>query len=277
MTAPGGSDMKFTVSLAQTDVLFADPEANLRRAERFLVEAARRGSSLVCFPEMWTTAFDLAGDVAGKARAHEAFIPRIASLAKKYSVWIGGSVLSLSESGKPGNSYLLFSPEGEKRGVYRKTHLFSPIREQEHLSPGDRLVLVEAPWGQTALAICYDLRFPELFRTYALQGAQVQLLAAAFPRPRDAHWGVLIRARAIEDQMFMLAVNRVGSQEFPRTGQAQYFGRSMIVDPWGEVIAEGKEGEEDLVTAEIDVSLVARIRGKMKVLRDRRPDLYELG
>jgi predicted amidohydrolase len=269
--------MKIIVSLAQIDIAFADPSENLRRGERRIIEAVRRKSSLICFPEMWTTAFDLEGDVAAKARAHEAVVARIAALAEKYSLWIGGSVLALSESGKACNAYLLFSPSGEKRGVYPKAHLFPPIREDEHFSPGDRLAVVDAPWGKTGLAICYDLRFPELFRSYALKGVKVQLLSAAFPRPREDHWGVLVRARAIEDQMFMLAVNRVGAQEFPRTGRVEYFGRSLIVDPGGKVLAEGSDGKEELLTAEIDLSLVERLRRKLPVLQDRRPEVYGLG
>jgi len=269
--------MKITVSLAQMDIASGDPEANLRRGERLIAEAARRKSSLICFPEMWTTGFDFAGDIVSKARAQEAVVSRIAILAREHSIWIGGSVLALSASGKPSNTYILFSPGGEKKGIYHKTHLFPLIREDEYLTPGDRLSVVDAPWGKTGLAICYDLRFPELFRSYALKGVKVQLLAAAFPRPREDHWGVLTRARAIEDQMFMLAVNRVGNQVLPRTGKAEYFGRSMIFDPWGIVLAEGEDGREDLVTAELDLSLVERVRRKMSVLKNRRPDVYELG
>lgn len=163
-----------------------------------------------------------------------------------------------------------------KRGVYIKAHLFTMILEDEYETAGDSLCLVEAPWGPTALSVCYDIRFPELFRTYALQGAKLTLSPIAFPYPRLEHWKVLVRARAIENQMFMVGTNQVGEEDLGPDGKVTYCGDSVIIDPWGETVLEASETGEELLTATIDMDMVDEIRARMTVLRDRRPELYEL-
>ena len=165
---------------------------------------------------------------------------------------------------------ILFNPRGESAGLYRKIHLFGVMDEDQYLAAGHHLTTAETPWGLTSLAICYDLRFPELFRSYALQGAQLVLLPAEWPHPRLVHWQTLLRARAIENQLYMIAVNRVGSD-----GKHDYFGRSAIIGPWGDTIIEGGE-QELLMTATIETEAVATIREKIPVFKDRRPELYQL-
>lgn len=268
--------MKLTVSLAQIEVANSQPEVNLSKGELLIAEAARRGSDLICFPEMWTTGFNWA-NLERLAGEHEKALERVARMAKDHGIWINGSLAALTEEGKVSNTSVLFSPAGERAATYRKTHLFSPLGEEKHLAAGQTLGLADTPWGPTGLAICYDLRFPELFRTYALQGARLVFLPAAFPYPRLAHWQILVRARAIENQMFVVAVNQVGSEDFGPAGTVTYFGDSVIIDPWGRTVVEAGETEEALLTAAIDLGLVGEARSKMQVLADRRPDLYELG
>jgi predicted amidohydrolase len=268
--------MKLTVSMAQMAVVTSRPEENLRKAEGFIAEARRRSSDLVCFPEMWTTGFNWANNeriAAGQAKT----IELVAGMAKRYSIWINGSMLALNEDGKAANTSILFDPKGAVAGIYRKAHLFTLLHEDDHMAAGNSLCLVDTPWGKTGLTVCYDIRFPELFRTYALKGAKVILSPMAFPYPRIQHWKVLVRARAIEDQLFMIGTNRVGSEDLGKDGTISYFGDSVIIDPWGETVVEGSEAKEELLTATIDVDKVDEIREKMKVLKDRRPDLYELG
>ena len=125
-------------------------------------------------------------------------------------------------------------------------------------------------------AICYDIRFPELFRTYALAGTKIIICPAAFPTPRLTHWKTLIRARAIENQLFMICPNQVGNEDLGKEGIINYGGSSSIIDPWGEVVAEGNITEEKLLTASIDIDKVDEIRKKMTVFKDRRTDLYKL-
>lgn len=186
-------------------------------------------------------------------------------------------MLALNEEGKVSNTSILFDATGKRAGIYRKTHLFTMFHEDEHMAPGNSLCTVQTPWGMVGLSVCYDIRFPELFRTYALKGVKIQLSPMAFPYPRLQHWKVLVRARAIENQMYMIGTNQVGTEDFGFDGVVTYFGDSSIIDPWGETVIEGGEKEESLLTASIEIDKVDQIRSKMKVLNDRRPDLYEVG
>ena len=264
--------MDLTVSIVQMDVLPAQPDRNLEKADRLIANAAQEGAMLVCLPEMWTTGFQWGRyeDLVGQSGT---VIQEVAGIARQYKVWINGSVLDRDERGHRANTSILWDPAGNLQGVYRKTHLFTLIDEQQFLAPGDRLVAVDLPWGRTGLAICYDLRFPELFRTYALRGVILQLLPAAWPHPRLDHWRTLVRARAIENQMFMVAVNQAGNESVPDLSQITYCGHSAIIDPWGKIIAEAGE-DEQVLTATIDIDEASRVRQKMTVLSDRRPDLY---
>lgn len=268
--------MKCTISLAQMAVLRARPEENLRKGEAFVAEAARRKSDIVCFPEMWTTGFLRSGE-RPDAGSYDKAIAAIAAMGRRYRIWINGSTPSLNDEGRIANTSILFDPAGARAGAYHKTHLFSIHHEDEQVAPGKSLSAAQTPWGLAGLAICYDIRFPEIFRTYALQGAVAVFLSAAFPYPRLAHWKVLMRARAIEDQLFMIGTNRVGSEDLGPAGTVTYFGNSSIIDPWGETVIEAGEKEEGLLTATIDLDRVDEARRTMTVLKDRRPELYNLG
>jgi predicted amidohydrolase len=140
--------------------------------------------------------------------------------------------------------------------------------EEKYLTPGEEPVIVDLPWGRSGLAICYDLRFPELMRGYALGGVRLILIPAEWPHPRRAHWRTLLRARAIENQCFVVACNRVGT-----TGSTTFFGSSAVIDPWGETLVEAGE-VETLLTVTIDTDLVEAVRRKIPVFADRRPELY---
>ena len=199
---------------------------------------------------------------------------RIAALARRHRIWINGSLPSVTEEGRIANTSIIFNAEGERAGVYLKVHLFSLLQEDRHLAAGDSLTVVDTPWGKIGLSICYDIRFPELFRSYALQGARLVLSPVAFPHPRLDHWQVLSRARAIENQMFLLGVNRVGSEDFGPDGVVRYFGNSVLIDPWGKLLLEASESEEELLTASIDLYEADELRLRMRVLADRRPELY---
>ena len=266
---------KVTISLAQMSVIRSKPEENLKKGETLTAEAAMRGSDIICFPEMWTTGFDWAANKL-IAPEQQKTLEIIADMARRYHIWINGSMLALDEDGNMSNTSILFDADGNKTGTYCKTHLFSLLHEEKHMAAGKSLCTVETPWGLAGLSICYDVRFPELFRTYALKGVKIMFLPAAFPYPRLPHWKVLVRARAIENQMFVLATNQVGPEDFGREGAATYFGNSVIIDPWGETVIEAGESREMLLTATIDVVKVDEVRSKIRVLQDRRPELYKL-
>lgn len=259
---------KLTISLGQMNVHLGDPNRNLATVRDWTAEAARRGSDLVLFPELWSTGYDLenAADYATPPTA--GVFAAVADLARENQIHVLGSCLSELGAGQFGNTAVLHNPAGEIAATYSKTHLFQLMDEHHYLTAGETPTLVETEHGRFGLTICYDLRFPELFRRYALQGAQVVFVPAEWPHPRLAHWRTLLRARAIENQMFIVACNRVGESKGTR-----FFGHSCIIDPWGEVVVEGGE-DEMLLTAVVDLSLVEEVRAKIPIFADRRPELY---
>ncbi len=260
--------MKFNLSLGQMDIVLGRPERNLETVRAMTAEAARRGSELVIFPELWSTGYDLANAAAYATPIDQGIFAETAALARQYGLHILGSCLSLLGPGRYGNTAVLFTPDGRPSGSYRKVHLFGPMDEDRYLTPGQSLPTIETPWGTAGLAICYDLRFPEIFRSYALSGARFVFLPAEWPYPRLAHWRTLLRARAIENQLFVVACNRVG-----QSPDYTFFGHSTVVDPAGELVVEGGE-EPMLLTVELDLSLVESVRDHMTIFADRRPDVY---
>lgn len=265
--------MKLKVSLAQIKVAKAQPQENLQKAEEYISEAVKKKSELICFPEMFLTGFNWKFLEADKNN-FESYIIILSSLAKKYKIWINGSVPELNPNGKISNTSVLFASDGSLAGKYGKIHLFSLLKENKYLSPGTEIKIVDTPWGKAGMSICYDLRFPELFRTCSLRGAKIQFLPSAWPYPRLEHYKILIKARAIENQNFMIAVNQVGDEKFSDNNTVTYFGSSVIVDPWGNIVIEAGEKEETLLTAEIDLDVIDEVRKKMTVFSDRKPELY---
>ena len=259
--------MKLNLSLGQMHVHLGEPEKNFERVREWTAEAARRGSALVLFPELWSTGYDLENWPKHAAPLGEGMFARLSALAKEHRIALGGSVLE-ARDGKAYNSFALFDAEGQLTAAYRKAHLFRLMDEEKWLAPGDKLELVETEWGMTGLGICYDLRFPEMFRKYALGGARLILLPAEWPSRRAYHWQTLVRARAIENQMFVAACNRVGESKGEHFG-----GGSAVIDPWGEAVVEGGSSET-LLTAEIDLDKVDEVRQRIPVFKDRRADIY---
>lgn len=261
-----------TISLVQMDCRQGEPAENFDRAAVFVAEAARRGSELVLLPELWSTAYalDRAPELSAplvEAPGSGGWFGAFAALARNHKVWLGGSLLE-ARGGRYYNCMALYGPDGCLRAAYRKTHLFRLMNEEQYLAAGEEAVVVDASWGKTGLAICYDLRFPELFRRYALDGARLILLPAEWPHPRREHWRTLLRARAIENQCFIAACNRIGT-----TGSNTFFGASAVIDPWGGALVEGGEAEM-VLTATIDLAQVDAVRQRIPIFADRRPDLY---
>ena len=267
--------MQLSVSLVQMRSVNGKLASTFSRTERLVEAAARRGSQLVCLPEMWTTGFDWKA-IRREAPNADDVVARMGRWAVRFGVWINGTIPALNEAGKPTNTSVLVDNQGRVAGVYRKMHLFSLMHEDHHLAAGDQLVTVATPWGVVGLAVCYDVRFPELFRSYAMRGTDMVLLPAAFPHPRLDHWKILVRARAIENQLFMVAANQVGEECLAEGGRVNYFGHSSVIDPWGRTVVEANESES-LVSVAIDLDEAAHVRSHMGVLQDRRPELYELG
>lgn len=257
-----------TVSIGQMDVVRGRVETNLAVVSIMVEEAARRGSQLLVLPELWSTGYDLKRASTYATAVNEGVFAQVADLAKQHRIDIVGSLLSLMGEEKYGNTAVYYDRNGDNLGTYHKIHLFGAMDEDSYLTAGDSLTVVETGWGKVGLAICYDLRFPEPFRAYALAGVQAVILVAEWPRPRLAHWRTLLRARAIENQMFIIACNRVGT-----TGRTEFFGHSCFLDPCGEPIIEAGTGA-GLLTVDLDMDQFTAVRASMPVFDDRRPGAY---
>jgi predicted amidohydrolase len=237
----------------------ADKAANLEKAERLVARAAATGADVVALPEKWNA-------IGSVEELHAAAEPLD-----------GGSISEKREGReKLSNTSLAFGPDGELLGVYRKIHLFDVevgghvYRESEAEEPGAEPVVVQGEGWPIGLTVCYDVRFPELYRILALEGAELVTVPAHFTTPTGKdHWHVLLRARAIENQYYVAAPAQVG-ETLP--GKPSY-GRSLIVDPWGIVLAQAPD-EETVITAELDRSRLREVRDKLPSLKNRQADAY---
>ncbi|MBN1660723.1 MAG: carbon-nitrogen family hydrolase [Anaerolineae bacterium] len=247
-------------------------EVNETAARSVAAQAAGEGVDVLILPEMWPTGYDL-------ERAREYATPLgsgpfglMAGLAREHKLHVIGTALEENRDGRPFNTAALYSPDGNLVAAYRKLHLWAPLGEAEHMTAGGELPLFDLPWGRMALAICYDLRFPEMWRAYAGAGARLVVIPAAWPSRRVEHWRVLLRARAIENQCFVLGCNRAGGGW--DAGEDCFGGYSAVVDPWGRVLAEGGP-EPGLVIAHLNLDEVENVRRLFPFWADRRRDVYE--
>ncbi|MGQ9888427.1 MAG: carbon-nitrogen family hydrolase [Aggregatilineales bacterium] len=258
---------KLNISLAQMNIALGDTRRNFNTMQGWAAEAARRGSHLVVFPELWPTGYALEQSKEVASALNSGLFAQVTTVAQQNKISIVGSMLE-KRGLEVANSAAFFAPNGRVMGVYRKLHLFRLMDEDRWLQAGTAPLVIDLPWGTTGLAICYDLRFPELFRHYVADGARLIVLPAEWPAERIEHWRALVRARAIENQFYMIACNAAG-----QTGDTLFGGHSMIVDPWGDVVIEGGSGPM-LLTAEIELGLVDEVRRRIPALDDRRTDLF---
>jgi len=260
--------MKANISLAQLNLTISRPKENFQKGLIRIEEAARSGSQVILLPELWTSGYDLEY-CARYAKDNQDILADLQSAAVRYNLWVGGSVID-ERDGKFYNSFYLFAPDPVASLRYDKNHLFRLMHEEQWFAPGNGPVIADLPWGKTGLAICYDLRFPELFRLYALQGVEIIFLVSEWPIQRIDHWKTLLRARAIENQFFFAAVNSVGP-----IGNTMYGGYSAVIGPWGETIIEGTPDQDELLNCQVDLDEVSRVRKRIPVFKDRRPDIYQ--
>ena len=256
-----------------------DRDRNLETADRLTREAAARGAELVVLPEKWSAYGAPRDIVAGAEPLDGPALTWARGAARELGIdLVAGSIAERVEGAERGaNTSVHIGPDGEDRAVYRKIHMFDVevggrvYRESDIETPGDEPVLSETADGiGLGLSICYDLRFPELYRLLAVEGAKILAVASAFTLATTReHWEVLLRARAIEDQCFVVAANQVGE---PVPGM-QTGGRSMIVDPWGVVLAQAPDAECGVV-ADLDLGRLDDIRAKLPSLANRRASAY---
>lgn len=260
-------------ALLQTNIKFCDFDYNAAHVKELIAAAMEKDPrpDVIVLPEDWSAGFsdemfhhmkDFIEPVNGPS------VTVLKECAKQYSVWIvAGSIGTEFEDGMRNTTFLI-NRNGEIVGDYSKMHLYSDMDEDVPFLHGTKAQVYDTELGRLGFMICYDIRFCELSRTYALKGADMIIVTSDFPNPRVNHWRTLLTARAIENQMFIVACNRVGESPM-----GSYFGHSIIIDPWGNILAEGGE-EEEIVTGSVDLSVTKEIRETIHMFRDRRPESY---
>ncbi|MHC5001550.1 MAG: nitrilase-related carbon-nitrogen hydrolase [Planctomycetota bacterium] len=248
------------VALVQLDIAWEDKSANHRAIEGLLAEAELPVGSFVLLPELGDTgfSFNLARIVDDRT------LPWASALARRHGAWVQVGHAVRGPDGRGRNCATLIGPDGAALGTYQKVHPFSYGREAEHFGGGDHLLLGRCGDAAVAPLICYDLRFPELWRHAALAGAEVIALGASWPAARQDHWRALLVARAIENQAFVLGCNRVG-----RDPHLAYAGGSIVVDPRGRVLVEGDD-RQAVLTATLDLADLRAWRAEFPALSDVR-------
>jgi predicted amidohydrolase len=272
--------MRLPVALVQFDAT-SDVDANIERATAMADDAAAGGARLIVLPEYLQYR---GGDdgFRGSARPIPGpFTEAFGAVARRRDAWIlaGSLAEGAAGSGRPCNTSVLIAPDGSIAATYRKIHMFDvavdhgPVdHESARVTPGDRAVIAEVDGIKLGMTVCYDLRFPELYRTLALGGAQVFAIPSNFTeRTGRDHWEVLLRARAIENGAWVLAPGQSGGPP----GQPAY-GRSMVIDPWGTVVAQASDGV-GIIRADVETDRVAAVRRQIPSLANRRPEAYRLG
>ena len=260
------------VSVVQMNMRSLESAANFDRAAALIRRAARESApDVIVLPETWNTGFMPAGDLAGASDEDaKAVRARFSPLARELNVNIVAGSVSNKRGGHIYNTACVFDRAGACLAEYDKTHPFTPMGEHEVYTPGDHLVTFTLDGVRCGLLICYELRFSELWRTLALRGAEVIFLPAQWTAARQYHWETLTAARVIENQLFVVSCNACGERD-----GTVYGGFSRVIDPLGEVLAQGGR-EEEIVSAELDLACVAPLRARVPVFHDRRPELYRL-
>ena len=261
-----------------------DIEANLQEAERLLAEAARQGAKVAVLPENFAVLSTADMIDCGRTEAGDTPVIRdfLSAQARKLGIWIVGGSLPLAQrpdgtdiEDRVRATCLVYDDQGQEVGRYDKTHLFDAkvddahgqYRESDTFEPGEQVVTVDTPVGKLGMAICYDLRFPELFRLLREQGADWVCLPSAFTwQTGDAHWHALIRARAIENQVWVIAPGQGGQNSERR----RTYGHTLICDPWGKITAEREQDGPGVITAELDMERLKQVRANMPVWEHRR-------
>ena len=255
------------IACIQLNVRFGKVDENYERVESFLREAASKGAEIAVLPEMWNTSYaleklpELADENGERAKAF------LSNLAKELSLHIVGGSVATKQGDKFYNTMYTFNREGELVGEYNKAHLFRLMDEDKYLSAGSTMNNFSLGDIDAAGVICYDIRFPEWLRGHALAGAKVLFVPAQWPTARVDHWKTLLQARAIENQCYVIAVNRTSNKI------ENFNGQSMVIEPWGEIVWTG-DADEEMAIVEVDFQTVDEVRGRIPVYADRRPELY---
>ncbi len=258
-------------AMVQMDIIHGDIDANENHVTTLLDDVEKHGADLVVFPELWNTGYDLERLDFLRCRSEQS-MKFLRQQAKDRHIMIVGGSIPEKKDGVFYNMCPVITELGTVAGKYRKAHLFPlALHEHRYFSPGSEWGIVETEKFTLGTMLCYDLRFPELCRNLALRGANLIVVPAQWPAARENHWRVLLQARAIENQAFLLGVNRIGRDD----NGLIYHGHSMAVAPDGTILAEGQDREE-ILYGEIDFSKVTEISHKIPVFADRKNILDEI-
>jgi predicted amidohydrolase len=258
------------IAICQMNVVQGDSVQNEQRATKMIANAAEGGAELIVLPEMWKSGYDFNNLAKHVEPINGTTATFLAEQAKLHGVYLVGGSFTMQQAGKVFNTSLTFDPHGKQINAYSKLHLIGLMGEDKYLSAGTDYQTFSLGDVLASVIICYDLRFPELIRTYAVEGASILIVPAEWPIQREAHWLALLRARAIENQMFVVGANIVGQNENDR-----FNGNSIIFDPWGEVVTQAGS-EEEILFADLALEKVAEIRQAIPVFQDRVPHKYRL-
>ena len=258
------------VTCLQMDMKLGCPDENFAKAEQMIRQAMSEQPDVLVLPETWNTGFFPKENLPSLCdRDGQRVKAEIGALAKEYRVNIVAGSVSNLRDGKVYNTAMVFDRTGQCIASYDKTHLFTPMGEDDYFTPGDHLCRFELDGVQCGIIICYDVRFPELTRSLTVPGLDVLFVVSQWPKVRTFHLRTLTTARAIENQMFVVCCNSCGT-----AGETVYGGNSAIIDPWGELLAAAGEQEQKL-TAQCALETLTQIRNTIPVFRDRRPALYQ--
>src|SRR5438093_9877907 len=260
------------IAVAQISCSLGDPEANLSKVHDFSRRAKDISAELILFPEMSDTGYSMSVIQKHADEWNSGFVPGLRGIASQVSIAIGSGV-SERDGSSIYNSQILVDSLGKSTAKYRKTHLYAvaPIEEQTCFVPGDAFASFALGGLRFGFSICYDLRFPEMYRKLvAQQNTSAFVISSAWPFPRDEHFRILAVARAIENQSYVLASNRVGQDD-----DLWFCGSSAIIDPRGVVIASASADREELIHADLSEDLVLSVRSRLASFAHRRPDLYK--
>lgn len=256
---------KLSVSAIQFNLSVGNINTNLEKGFAAIQRVAGQGAQLAVLPEMWSCGYDYR-NLAELAQQTPAVLERWQQVCRDANIVCVGSLPEPANGQIYNTAYVI--DRGDIVGSYRKLHLFSTMQEDRFLAAGQSSLVAKTSIGRLGIAICYDLRFAELFRKLALEGAEIVCLPAEWPKPRQEHWNTLLRARAIENQLFVVAANCCGVQ-----GKLDFFGHSQLISPLGNVLALADEEETELI-AEFDFSEMEQYRKQIDILGDRRADIY---
>ena len=264
MTHAAAPTIPLRVALGEYDTGWHDPSLSLARAAEVVDRAANAGARLVVLPEMCTTGFTMES-ARWAEPADGSAVRELAALASTHQLWIiAGVALRVGDAGEqPHNTAMIFAPTGKVAGIYRKQRLFAFAGEHRSYSPGEGPLVLDIDGVRVSPFVCYDLRFPELFRRVAMD-VDLIVIIANWPASRRAHWDALVRARSIENLCYVVAVNRVGT-----AGGLAYDGGSVAYGPWGELAASSRGAASLVATADVDPREVARVRGDFPFLCDK--------